>query len=129
MIRLVLPLPCPINRLWRAVPFLAKNGGRYSRNALSREARTRRDEIVAEVWRQCGGRPQPITSKVQVQYLIVPATHRTPDVDAYEKHLLDCLTHAGVWRDDGQVVGVSKERAAKAAWPGRIEVEIWEVEG
>jgi len=129
MIKLILPLPCAINRMYRAIPFFAHGGkARYCRQVLSREARIRRDALVAEIWKQLGGRPEPITGQVQVQYLIVPASKRTPDVDAYEKHLLDSLTHAGIWRDDRQVVAVHKERAQTPAMPGRVEVEIWELE-
>ena len=126
MIRLTLSLPCPANRLYRAIAFKTKAGGRFSKQILSKVARQKRDLLIAEVWEQLGGRPEPITGPVQVSYTVVPRDKRTPDVDAYEKHLLDCLTKAGVWNDDKQVIQVSKERI-EPKHPGFLIVEIWEV--
>ena len=128
MLRLTLSLPCPINRMYRSLEFKGKGGGRYSKPVLSRPARERRDKLVAEVWEQCGGRPVPLDGDVQVSVVIYPRDKRTPDVDAYMKHLLDSLTKAGVWHDDKQVVHTTTERMEQE-FPGRIEVEIWPIQG
>lgn len=82
--------------------------------------------MVAEVWKILGGKPEPIAGHVQIAYTIYPATKRLPDSDAFEKELLDGLVHAGVIANDRQVVQISKERL-EPAYPGRIEMEIWEV--
>lgn len=131
MLQLRLSLPCPLNRMYRAVPvFGVKRGVRfikYSMQVLSQRARQRRDLLVAEVWKQCGGRPVPMRGRVQVSYTVTPRDKRTPDVDAYEKHLLDTLAHASVYVNDKQVVQVSKERMETPERPGRVDVTVWEL--
>lgn len=121
-----LPLPCPINALYRAVPIRLKNGRMIQKQVTSQRARVRRIELVAEIWKQLGGPPQPMKGDVQVTYTITPRDRRTADVDAYEKHLLDCLQHAGVYENDKQVVQVSKERL-EPQHPGSLDVQIWEI--
>lgn len=117
-----LPLPCPVNAMWRSV----KNG-RYSRTVLSKRARERRDLIVEEIHRRLGGPPQPMAGSVAVQMAVVPRDSRLPDVDAHIKHLLDCLAYAGVYEDDRQVSAVYVERLPPRH-PGTVTVEVWPVE-
>lgn len=134
MIVLDLPLPCPLNRLYRAMTYTDRNGrpvmkhGRVlAKQILSKRARDLRELVIAAIWKQLGGRPQPLNGDVQMAYTVTPRDRRTPDCDAYEKHLLDCLQHAGVIVNDKQVVQVSKERLPTAKRPGGIHVEIWEI--
>ena len=49
------------------------------------------------------------------------------DVDNYAKCLLDSLTHAGVWEDDGQIDRLIVTRGPVEAGGG-IEVRILEVQ-
>ena len=121
-----LPLPCPLNRLYRAMP-MTKGGRHFSVQVLSKQARQKRDLVVAAIHEQLGGRPAPMCGMVQVSYTITPRNKRTPDVDAYEKHLLDCLQKAGVFPNDKQVVQISKERL-EPKFPGHLDVQVWEVE-
>lgn len=121
-----LPLPCPINSMHGVMPIRVK--GRYVHmKVLSKRARDRRKMIVAAIWEVLGGKPVALTGDVQVSYTITPRDRRTPDVDAYEKHLLDCLQHAGVIANDKQVVQVSKERMPTPQSPGHLDVQVWEV--
>lgn len=112
--------------MYRALVFRTKKGHVWSKPVLSKRARLRRESLVAAIWQQLGGRPEPITDPVQITYTITPRDKRTPDVDAFEKSLLDCLQHAGVIANDKQVVQVSKERL-EAQSPGHLDVQIWEV--
>jgi Holliday junction resolvase RusA-like endonuclease len=131
MIKLSLPLCCPLNALYRALPYAIKlkAGGTMTKAhmVLSKRARIKRDEITACIWAQLGGRPQAMEGDVCVQVLITPRNARTPDVDAYTKHLLDILAHAGVYKNDKQVVRKTVERAQFAEMPGRMDVEVWEL--
>lgn len=123
-----LPLPCPVNRLYRAVPMRLKSGHTISKQVLSKQARMRRDLVVAAIWKQLGGRPQPMTGDVQVSYTVTPRDRRTPDCDAHAKQLLDCLAHAGVIANDRQVVHIAVERLPPQH-PGHLDVQISEVGG
>ncbi len=126
MIRLALSLPCPINR--RFVPILVMKGGRkIAIQSLSKEYRQKQQTLVDEVWRQLGGKPQPMTRAVQISYTMTPRSKITADCDAYEKALLDGLQKAGVYLDDKQVVQVSKERLPLAVFPGSLAVTITEL--
>lgn len=125
MIRLErLPLPCPVNRLHMPVRM-----GNRARLVVSPEATKRRHRFVAEVWRQLGGRPTPMKGGVMVSghFYYAKASH-IPDADAYTKHLLDCLVHAGLIEDDRQVpVSPPIERMGHE-FPGHITIEIWPIQ-
>ena len=101
MIRLELPLCCPLNSLYRALPFTVKgkNGGKdrtLAHQVLSKRARIKRDELVYLIWKALGGRPQPILGPVAVQVMVYPRNKQSADADAYAKQLLDVLARAGV---------------------------------
>lgn len=124
-----LPLPCPLNALYRAVPIRIGKGPRarvVHKQVLSKRARECKNRLVFAIWQKLGGRPQALTGDVQVTYTVTPRDRRTPDVDAFEKHLLDCMQHAGIYANDKQVVQVSKERLAPSS-PGHLDVQVWEV--
>lgn len=122
-----LPLPCPINAMYGVMPIRLKKSARtVPMKVLTKRARDRRKLMVAAIHEKLGGRPTPMRGYVQVSYTITPRDGRTPDVDAYEKHLLDCLAHAGVFFNDRQVLQVSKERLEKK-FPGHIDVQISEI--
>lgn len=120
MIRLRLPLACPVNRLWRTV---------RGRPVLSKDARVKRDLLVATIHDSLGGRPAAMAGPVAVQMTVVPRQNKgrqVPDVDAYAKHVLDCMTHAGVWLDDLQVETLTIHRLAPEG-RGHIDLEVWPI--
>jgi Holliday junction resolvase RusA-like endonuclease len=121
-----LPLPCPLNALYFPMPIRTKGGRMVNKMINSTRSRERKKLLVAAIQQQLGGAPEPMTGPVQVTYTVTPRDRRTPDVDAYEKHLLDCLQAAGVYANDKQVVQVSKERL-EPKHPGSIDVQVWEV--
>ncbi len=129
MIRLDLPLCCPLNSLYRALPFTIKGKNGKSRTlahqVLSKRARVKRDELVYLIWKALGGRPEPFVGPVMVQVMIYPRDRRTPDADAYSKQLLDILARAGVYGNDKQVERVTFERSPEPRFPGSMTVEVW----
>ena len=131
MIKLRLSLPCPANRRLFPVPFTKKlaNGKTLSlaTQATSKEYRQKQERLVAEVWKQLGGRPQAILGHVQVFLTITPRDKRTADVDSYWKALLDGLVKANVIKDDKQVVHHAGERMPNPAHPGFLDVTIEEI--
>lgn len=131
MIRLRLSLPCPANRRLHPIFFTKKlkSGKRFTGavQSLSKEYRQKQERLVAEVWKDLGGRPQAITGHVQVFMVMTPRDKRTADVDAYSKAVLDGLTKANVWLDDKQVVHHACERLPNPQHPGWLDVEIHEV--
>lgn len=116
------PLPCPANRLYRA--FVAP-GTRYPRQILSADARKRRILVVAHILKKLKHRPM-IDVPLALHYTVHPRDKRLPDVDAYEKHLLDCLQHAGVVTNDKIICQVTKERL-EPQMPGWIDFTLSEV--
>jgi Holliday junction resolvase RusA-like endonuclease len=132
MIKLELPLCCPLNSLYRALPFTVKgrNGSKdrtLAHQVLSKRARIKRDELVACIWKQLGGRPEAILGPISLQVMVYPRDKRTPDADAYAKHLMDILAKAGVYQNDKQVERVAFERSPQPEFPGRMVVEVWAV--
>lgn len=124
MIHLSLPLCCPLNSLYRALPF-KKNGRTMARPVLSKRARIKRDELIAAIWKQLGGKPDSILGPVALQVMVYPRDKRTPDADAYAKHLMDILAKAGVYVNDKQVERMTFERHPVPEFPGRMTVEVW----
>lgn len=128
MIQLRLSLPCPLNALYMAIPMRGKSGGMFQKIVPSKRACERKKLLVAEITEQIGSATvrEPLTGPVQIAYTITPRDRRTPDVDAFSKHLLDCLQAAGVIQDDGQVEHLITERL-EPKFPGSVLVEIWEI--
>lgn len=108
------------------VPIRLKGGRTVHKLVGTKRARLKRAELVEAIHHQLGGPPTPMTGPVQITYTITPRDRRTPDADAYEKHLLDCLGKAGVYLDDKQVTQVSKERL-EPKFPGSLDVQVWEI--
>jgi Holliday junction resolvase RusA-like endonuclease len=122
-----LSLPCPVNRLWRAIPM--RVGRRViGKNVLSKEAREKSKRMVIEMRQRMGG-AGPSWPAAQVEIVWTPATRRCCDVDAYEKQTLDALAKAGVVLDDKDVVSVRSDRMDTAKRPGCMTVIITEVPG
>ena len=117
-----IPTPCPSNRLYRA--FLGK-GMRFPRTILSAEARKKRAAVCAHIIATLKVRPM-LACPLSLHYTITPRDRRLPDVDAFEKALLDCLQHAGVVANDRCVVHVTKERLAPCS-PGWLDISLTEV--
>jgi len=134
MIRLALPLPCAVNKIWRTVEFPLRLSPHKTvwkqRTILSKTARNRCQAIIAAVWDQCGGRPVPMQGPVMVQGYFHPTKHRNgalPDADAYTKHLLDCLAKAGVYLDDKQVAASPFLERLEPKAKGSMTIEVWEI--
>ncbi len=123
-----LPLPCPLNALYFPIAMRVKNGHRsFNKLVKSKRARERGKLLVIAIQQQLGGKPEPMKGDVQVSFTITPRDRRTPDCDAFHKHLLDCLQHAGVFVSDKQVVHVVAERLPPQH-PGHVDVQISEVQ-
>ena len=114
-----LPLPCPVNRLWRS------GGGRVY---LSAEANKKTKAIVAAIHDRLGGPPEPMEGEIAVyMQWWRREENRRADCDAYIKGALDALTKAGVWGDDNQVVIVQCELQPERRFPGLWSVTVDEV--
>jgi Holliday junction resolvase RusA-like endonuclease len=98
-------------------------GGLY----VTRKARTMESGLLDDV-RAIVGRPETpiLRGALTVTYRITPRDRRLPDIDAFEKSLLDIMTAARVWWDDKQVAMVSKERLAPNPKDPHILIEIAE---
>lgn len=114
-IKLTLPLPCPLNRIWQPVTKfkLGRTAAAKSKLAL----------LIDSIHQQLGGRPEPLVGDVTVAVSIYPRDRRLCDIDAYAKQLLDALQEASVLSDDRQVVHLVQERLGPQH-PGRLEVEL-----
>lgn len=73
---------------------------------------------------------KPFGSLAPVRVSITAYWGRTlGDIDAPIETVLDALTFAGVWHDDGQVESLAEIRRARDPQRPRVEVEIVELEG
>lgn len=93
MITLTLPYPPSVNRYWRHIAIKGQ-----PRTLISRDGHAYRSAVQAAL-----GRWKPVDARVAVHITAHAPDRRTRDLDNLPKAILDSLTHAGVWLDDGQV--------------------------
>jgi len=99
--------------------------GRMIRSA---EARKKRKLFIITILEKLGGRPKPFTGPCMMSGQFWYAyKHKVPDVDAYTKEIMDGLTDAGVWLDDGQLIQAPALERMGPMYPGHLDLEIWEV--
>lgn len=67
-----------------------------------------------------------LTGRIAVTLTCYQPDRRKRDLDNLPKSVLDALTHAGIWHDDGQIDDLRIVRAAVES-PGRVVVEVREL--
>lgn len=92
-INLILPWPPSVNRYWRTF---------QGRMIISAEGRSYRSAIADQVLIQRGAKHYEGKLKVVIEAW--RPDNRKRDLDNLLKAVLDSLTHAGVWADDGLIV-------------------------
>ena len=97
MIKLTLPYPPSVNRLWRHVGkrVLVSKEGRQYRNRVWMELR------MANI--------KPIEGPVSLEIILHPPDRRKRDLDNCLKSILDSLQHGGAYYDDNQVKKIDAE--------------------
>lgn len=85
--------------------------GKSARTLLSREGRAYRKAVEACVVEQIRGRAA-FAGRLRVDIVLNPPTRRLIDIDNRIKAVLDALTFARVWVDDGQVDVLLVERGS-----------------
>ena len=93
MIELTLPWPPSVNRYWRTF---------QGRMIISAEGRSYRKAVADQVLIQRGAKHY--AGKMRVEIEEYRPDNRRRDLDNLLKAVLDSLTHAGVWDDDGLIV-------------------------
>jgi crossover junction endodeoxyribonuclease RusA len=114
MIDLSLPWPPSVNRYWRTF---------QGRMIISAEGRTYRKAVADQVLIQRGAKHYQGKLKVQIEAW--RPDNRRRDLDNLLKAVLDSLTHAGVWEDDGNIIDLRIYWAD--AIGGMLKVNIQEV--
>lgn len=122
-----LPLACPMNRLYRAIPIRLANGRTVTKSVLSSRARVCKQALVSEMLRQMGGRPPRIDRECTVTISVTPSNKRTPDADAYLKQTCDALQAAGVVLNDKLIVQITTERMPTSERPGWMSLTVSEL--
>lgn len=114
MILLKLPYPPSVNTYWRSV----SKGPMAGRVLISEEGRNYRASVLQLV------DELKLDSRLRVEIEAVMPDRRKRDLDNLPKAVLDALTHAGVWGDDGQIDDLRIYRGQVEA-PGHLWVRIW----
>ena len=118
-VRLVLPWPPSVNRIWRSVVIRGA-----VRVLMSRDGREYRQAVIAAL-RGCTQAAAAFSRPVEVEIRAYQPDHRRRDLDNVLKAALDALTHAGVWDDDNRVADLRIVRMMPSDRP-RLEVTIAE---
>jgi crossover junction endodeoxyribonuclease RusA len=114
MIVVTLPYPPSVNAYWRHV----SKGPLAGRVLISAEGRSYRDAVLRAV------DPMKLDMRLKVEIEATMPDRRKRDLDNLPKAVLDALTHAEVWGDDGQIDDLRIVRATVKA-PGGLVVRIW----
>lgn len=120
MIEIVLPFPPSLNHAWRRVgakTVLAKAQRDYRKAAVA---------AVAEAIPSLRERVKlPLQQRLGVSIYLFPPNARKWDIDGKPKAVLDALTKAGVWIDDGQIDWMLVHRMSPDKLLPRAKVRIW----
>jgi len=122
VIRLSLPWPPSVNRIWRT----PNKGPLAGRTMLSTEGREYRRAVHAIALVELG-RELQIESRLAVTIFLTPPDKRRRDIDNCAKAILDGLMHAGVYRDDCQIDALRILRGPVRQNDGEAFVEITEL--
>ena len=106
-----LPYPPSVNHIYRRT----KRGGVM----LDDKARSYREEVIYAI----GKGHTTLTGRLRVQVDAYMPDRRTRDVSNILKALEDAMTHAGVWKDDGQIDDLRVIRRGVES-PGRVVVRV-----
>lgn len=93
MIELTMPWPPSVNTYWRTF---------QGRMIISEKGRSYRKAVADQVLVQRGAKHYEGKLKVEIEAW--RPDNRRRDLDNLLKAVLDSLTHAGVWADDGLIV-------------------------
>ena len=112
---IVLPWPPSVNRYWRSVA---------GRVLISQEGRAYREAVLAQMMIQ--RKAATHTGKLVMEIEAWRPDNRVRDLDNLLKATLDALTHAGVYKDDSQIVDLRIFWAQEKG--GMLKVRIWEAD-
>ena len=112
---IVLPWPPSVNRYWRSVA---------GRVLISQEGRAYREAVLAQMMIQ--RKAETYTGKLVMEIEAWRPDNRVRDLDNLLKATLDALTHAGVYKDDSQIVDLRIFWAQEKG--GMLKVRIWEAD-
>lgn len=96
-LRLDLPWPPSVNHYWRT----PRTGPLRGRTLISEAGRLYRAAVAAAVLEQRAA--LRLSDRLAVDIQVFEPDRRSRDIDNLLKAVLDSLTHAGVWDDDGQI--------------------------
>ena len=115
---MLLPNPPSINHYWRHC---------RGQNFISKEGKAYRMKVLAAVFSQPAvlRADWPILGPLIIEVYWNPPDNRKRDLDNILKPLLDALQHAGVYRDDSQIVRIVAERMEPVR-NGSVQVDITE---
>lgn len=123
-VEIVLPFPPSVNGYWRNVILPAKGGQKMRAAVLISEGGRKYAKEVQALCMANGLARRRITGDLVMSVTLYPPDRRTRDVDNYSKALLDSLTKAEVWCDDGQLSRLTVERMDADPGNARAEVRI-----
>lgn len=124
-----LPLPISKNALRRSMLLTFRRGGKtihVPKTYRPKKVKLRTDLIVAEIWRQLGGRLHaPIfTGPCSISWTLTPRDRRSIDRQNYFEHLADCLQEAKVVENDRLLVHEVSELMPVTEAPGWVDVTV-----
>jgi len=113
---LTLPYPPSVNHYWKR--------GRRGQMFISPAGMRFRDAVILASRAEIGG---PLSGPVMLRLAIYPPDKRRRDIDNVLKAILDALQHAGVYKDDSQVVElhVVKKPFCTNNGRGMVDAEIF----
>ncbi len=120
-----LPLPCPINQLYRAITIKVR-GKLINKSTLSARARKLKRELCTAIVIQLRARPM-IDRPCSLTASFTPPDCRRRDADGYIKQLQDALEDCGVVTDDSLFVQVNLEMMPTPQRPGWCDVTVSEL--
>lgn len=131
-VNLTLPYPPSVNSYWRTTSVKPRQFGSGMKTAnrspisvyISEKGRAFRTAVIHEVMTQRAAKRY--VGRLSVSIVLHPGDRRVRDIDNVLKALLDSLSHAGVYNDDGQIDEIKIVRG-EIIYGGLCKVTISEI--
>nr|BDD45439.1 crossover junction endodeoxyribonuclease rusA [bacterium] len=123
--QITLPWPPSVNHYWGSRVVTPRSSKPFVSTYITQRGKEYQEEVG---WLARARRVRPLEGRLAVTVKAHAPDRRVRDLDNLHKALLDAMTQAGFWDDDGQIDRLTIERGEVRPKAGCVIVTIEELE-